>query len=286
MNARFCLAACVLAMLLAADATTRGDDASQNPSKLVVSAAQKDHLNKEPILVTVRVGSQVAGLPAGLDKGPLQFQITPAVKPRKNAKPLPLEDKIESASTRRYDLLEWYEFPAEGTFQIQAVVKDDSAQVTSDAVTITIRNPDKQDAEWGPVDRLHHLPWSNYATEKFCGDTFDAAKQWPNSQLAQHCHYYSGLFSQHKEEYDEAIASFQVVAEKYPDSVLADAANYGIAECLMAQGKLAEAMAHIAKLQQVIRERPGNDSGSTCSALLDRLAGEIRKQQAAGGSGE
>ena len=43
--------------------------------------------------------------------------------------------------------------------------------------------------------------------------------------------------------FNKAIASFKIVAENHPDFVFADAANYGIAECLMAQGKRAEALA-------------------------------------------
>jgi hypothetical protein len=279
MKARLCLTACGLVALLAANETTRGDELSQTQRTLVVSAAQADYLTLEPILVTVRLSGKDATLPAGLDKGPLQFQIMPAVKLRKSAKPLPLEDKVDNAPRRRYDLLEWYEFPAEGTFTIQAVVNDGSAKATSQAVTITIRRPGKQDAEWGPVDRLHHIPWSNYVTDSFCGDTFDVVKRWPESKLAKYCHYYNGLFSQHKKEYDKAIASFQIVTENYPDFVFADAANYGIAECLMAQGKRAEAMGHVAALQKAIRQRSANADGSWCvSALVDRLARQIRRE--------
>jgi hypothetical protein len=264
---------------LAANGTTRGDEPPQGQRTLVLSAAQAEHLSLEPILVAVQLSGKDATLPAGLDKGPLQFQITPTVKLRKSAKPLPLEDKVDGAPRRRYDLLEWYQFPAEGTFKIQAVVNDGSAKVTSQAVTITIRRPGKQDAEWGPVDRLHHIPWSNYVTDSFCGDTFDVVKRWPESKLTKYCHYYNGLFSQHKKEYDKAIASFKIVTEKFPDFVFADAANYGIAECLMAQGKRAEARAHVAALHRAISQRSANAAGSwSVYALVDRLAGQIRRE--------
>jgi TolA-binding protein len=283
MNARLCVTACGLVALLAANGTIRGEEPSQSQRTLVVSAAQAEHLTLEPILVTVHLSGKVATLPAGLDKGPLQFQITPAVKLRKNAKPLPLEGKVDSAPGRRYDLLEWYEFPAEGTFKIQAVVTDGSAKVTSQAVTITIRRPGKQDAEWGPVDRLHHMPWSNYVTDCFCGDTFDVVKRWPESKLAKYCHYYNGLYSQHKKEYDKAIVSFKIVTENYPGFGFADAANYGIAECLMALGKRAEALTHVAALQKAIRQRPENASGTSCvCALVDRLAGQIQREETNG----
>jgi hypothetical protein len=279
MKATLRLTACGLVAVLAVPVTTRGEEASDGKKALVLSAAQADHLTLEPILVTVHLSGKDATLPAGLEKGPLQIQITPAVKLRQGAKPLPLEGKVDSAPRRCYDLLEWYQFPAEGTFKVQAIVGDGSAKVTSPAVTITIRRPGKQDAEWGPVDRLHHMPWSNYVTDCFCGDTFDVVKRWPESKLARHCHYYNGLYSQHKKEYDKALASFRIVTEKYPDFVLADAANYGIAECLMAQGKRAEAMDHVAALQKAIRQQAANVAGSACvSALADRLADQIRKE--------
>jgi hypothetical protein len=278
MKARLVLTACGLVAVLAAQLPTRGDEPAQGQRTLVLSAAQTNHLTLEPILVTVHLSGKDATLPASVEKGPLQFQITPAVKLRPGAKPLPLEDKVENAPSRRYDLLEWYQFPAEGTFKIQAVVNDGSAKVTSPAVTITIRRPGKEDAEWGPVDRLHHMPWSNYVTDSFCGDTFDVVKRWPESKLAKYCHYYNGLFSQHKKEYDKALASFKIVTQTYPNFVFADAANYGIAECLMAQGKRAEAMSHVAALQKAIRERSASAAGSGCvSALVDTLAEQIRR---------
>jgi TolA-binding protein len=100
------------------------------------------------------------------------------------------------------------------------------------------------DAERNPVARLHHLPWSNYVTDKFCGDTFDLVKQWPKSKLARYAHYWSGLHLQHTKEYDKAIASFRTVLADYPDFVLAPDADLGIVECLVAQKRLAEAAQH------------------------------------------
>jgi hypothetical protein len=276
MNAKLWLTACGLAAVLAAQWTTWGGEAPRSQKTLVLAAAQVDHLTLEPILVTVQSS---VNLPAGVDKGPVQFEITPAVKLRKGAKPLPLEDKVASASSRRYDLLEWYEFPAEGTFKIQAVVNDGSGKVVSSAVTIKIRRPGKEDAEWGPVDRLHHMPWSNYVTDCFCGNTFDVVKRWPESKLAKYCHYYNGLYSQHKKEYDKALASFKIVTETYPNFAFGDAANYGVAECLMAQGKQSEAMQHLGVLQKALRQRPVNAAGSAgVSMLVDRLAEQIRKE--------
>ena len=45
----------------------------------------------------------------------------------------------------------------------------------------------------------------------------------------------------------------------------------------------AEAMAHVAALQKAIRQRPENAYGSSCvCALVDRLAGQIRREGADG----
>lgn len=190
---------------------------------LRLTASQKDFLTLEPILVTVESKSL---LPVAPGKS-LTFQITPAVKERKGARPLPLEAKTKGKQTRLYDLLEWYQFPAEGRFTIQAIA---AGKFISAPLMISIRRPDKKDPEWGPVDRLHHIPWSNYITDCFCGDTQDVVKRWPESKFAKYCHYYNGMFYQHKKDYDKAIASFKMVSERYPSFELAEAAKSGIRE--------------------------------------------------------
>src|SRR5262249_61453957 len=108
-------------------------------------------------------------------------------------------------------------------------------------VKFTTRKVAKGARKEQPVARIHHTPWCTYATEKFCGDTFDLVKTWPNSRLAKYCHYWNGRYSQNKNEHDKAIASFRTVIEKYPGFALADDAEYGIVECLVAQKKLQEA---------------------------------------------
>ena len=99
--------------------------------------------------------------------------------------------------------------------------------------------------EWGPVDRIHHTPWSNYVTDAFCGDTFDVVKRWPDSKMAKYCHYYNGLHHQHKKEYDKAIVSLTTVVEKHPDFLLARDADAAIHQCLLALGKRSEAAKHL-----------------------------------------
>ena len=201
---------------------------------LTLAVGQKDFLTLEPILVSIKVQDvSRPGLPIELDgKSDLTLEIKPIVKLRSGAKPLPIEAKTKSARTRIYDLLEWYNFPAEGTFTVRALMQGSA----SAPVTFTIRRPDQKDAEWGPVDRLHHMPWSNYITDAFCGDTFDVAKRWPDSRLTKYCHYWNGLHHQNKKEYDKAVASFELAA-KQRDFMLSSHAKKGIAECLAAQGK-------------------------------------------------
>jgi TolA-binding protein len=100
------------------------------------------------------------------------------------------------------------------------------------------------------VDRIHHIPWSNYITNAFCGDTFDVVKRWPDSRMAKYCHYYNGLHHLHKKEYDKAVASLTTVVKKYPDFVLARDADAAIHECLLAAGKKDEAAKHLGALRK------------------------------------
>ncbi len=217
---------------------------------------QKEHLWLEPILVTLRIDGEGAYLPPGPGKGAagtLRFEIEPPLKPRPNAKPLPLEGPPDgpNAQCRDYDLFEWFAFPENGgTWTIRAIFEQAGTSRSSAAITVTVRKPGQGDAEAGPVARIHHAPWSNYDTNAFCGDTFDLVKSWPDSRLARYCHYWNGRYSQNKKEYDKAIASYRTVVEKYPDFALADDADYGIVECLHAQGKLAEAQKHTAAIRE------------------------------------
>jgi hypothetical protein len=228
---------------------------------LHLTAGQKDFLRLEPVLLTLRLErAQSQGIPPapGVSKvGTLQFELTPAVKARKGAKPLPLEGQAaDHVQVRHFDLLEWFDFPAKGgTWTVRAVFEHQGTKLTSAPITIAIGQPAKGDAESSPVARIHHTPWSNYDTNAFCGDTFDVVKQWPGSRLAKYCHYWNGRFLYSKKEYDKAIASYRIAAEQFPGFVLADDAEYGIVECLYAQKKLSEAQKRNAALQQKLKER-------------------------------
>ena len=92
----------------------------------------------------------------------LSFEIKPTVKARSAAKPLPLEAQSSAKKARLFDLLEWYQFPAEGEFTVTAVITNGETAVKSKPIVVTLRKPDKKDSEAGPVDRIHHVPWSNY----------------------------------------------------------------------------------------------------------------------------
>jgi len=264
---RLCLFVVGLAVLLCAHVLAAADE-SAPPLRL--AAGQKEFLTLEPILVTIQgTSKQVPSLPASPGKL-LRIDVKPALKPRGGAKPLPVEGRVDSASKRTYDLLEWFQFPAEGAFTIQALIQNGDTVVSSDTISITLRRPGKTDPEAGPVDRLHHIPWSNYVTDAFCGDTFDVVKRWPDSKLAKYCHYYNGLHHQHKKEYDKASASFRIVTEKYADFILADAAQFGMAECLHAQKKTEEALPLLAK--QLNNRRL---DGSAVRVLNERLGAQI-----------
>jgi hypothetical protein len=242
--------------------TAAGDDTPAGSQESIqIVAGQKDFVWLEPMLVTVRLRSgQVDRLPA--TAGPsklatLRFEVDPPVKPRAGAKPLPLEaqsadDKVQS---RLFDLFEWLAFPDKGTWKIRVVLEHKGGKLASAPIDVTIRRPAKDDAEHGPVDRIHHVPWTNYDSNAFCGDTFDVVKRWPESRLSRYCHYWNGRHSQTKKEYDKAIASYQMVLNKYPDFALADHAELGIVECLCAQKKLKEAQGLNTALRQKLDAR-------------------------------
>jgi hypothetical protein len=199
-------------------------------------------LRLEPILVTVKIeGDAELGLPAALGGESaaelFNFEIEPALKPRPNAKPLPFEEKTALAAARKVDLLEWYQFPDHGQFTVRAVFMHAGTRYASEPVRLTIRKPEKGDAEFDAVARVHHIPWSNYDTNAFCGDTFDVVKRLPDSKLAKYCHYWNGRYSQNKGELDKAIASYETVLKQYPDFEFADAARRGLEECKAAAGR-------------------------------------------------
>jgi hypothetical protein len=235
MRATLILTACLAATAM----EVGGGEPRDRKGALSLTAPQKELLALEPILVNVAVEGDLPELPAlPAEKNALRFEVKPAVKPRGGAKPLSFEAKRTNARTRLYDLLECFQFPAEGTFTVQAVIVTKDGERRSAPFSFTIHRPDKKDPEWGPVDRLHHIPWSNYVTDAFCGDTFDVVKRWPDSKLAKYCHYWNGLHHQHKKEYDKAIASFQNV-EKYPDFILRPHARAALNECVTAQRQAA-----------------------------------------------
>ena len=227
---------------------SQGADESGRAS-LTLTTEQKEFLTFEPILVKIRLKSPNSHLPiqVGDAKGKiiLRFDIQPPVKTRPGAKPLPLESQRPDAQVRIVDLLEWYQFPGEGKFRVEAMLEQGGEKLNSATTQIELRRPGKDDLEWGPVDRLHHMPWSNYIADAFCGDTFDVVKRWPKSRLTPYCTYYNGLHHLHKKEYDQAIASLQTVVKHYPKFVLTPDAQWAIAECLRAQGKLSEAEAQV-----------------------------------------
>jgi hypothetical protein len=285
---------------------------ADGPNALHLASSQKEFLWLEPILVTVRLDSvQRVGLPAEVGApgkavhasngkakagkpsvsetrrvGALKFDIAPIVKVRSGAKPLPLEGQDPEATVQRrtIDLLEWFDFPDKGgTWTVRAVFEHDGSKVVSEPITVTLAKPAKGAPEFDPMARLHHTPWSNYDTNAFCGDTFDLVQKWPTSRFARYCHYWNGRYSQNKKEYDKAIASYRVVMDKYPDFVLADAAEYGIVECLLAQKKLPEAQKAAVALRQRLNDqaaragiKPGTGQSSV-QQLTQRVSARLQR---------
>jgi hypothetical protein len=204
---------------------------------LRLSSDASEFVWQEPILVRVELpGDTTPALPAVLgdrSSAILRFEINPPIPPRPGAKPLPQEAAAASpgVKVRDYDLVEWFRFPNEaGSWTIRAVYEADGRTLTSAPLSIAVTRPAKGDTEFDATARLHHLPWSNYESNAFCGDTFDVVKKWPDSRLAKYCHYWSGRYLQTHHDYAKAIASFRAAAA-YPGFALADDATRGIAEC-------------------------------------------------------
>src|SRR5262245_66676774 len=104
MRARIGLLACFIGLTLSLAA----DESAGTNATVSLSAPQKDFLSLEPILVRVAADAQVSLPAAPGAKDVLRFEVTPAVKPRPNGKPLPVEAATSKASARIYDLLEWF----------------------------------------------------------------------------------------------------------------------------------------------------------------------------------
>ncbi len=272
-------AAAALALLGAGQLVTSADPPAGAVQGLSLAAGQKDYLTQEPILVTARLrapgGAALPAAPGKGAKGTLRFEVTPALKARPNAKPLPLEAQGADlpATIRTYDLVEWFQFPAEGSWTMQAVFEHDGATLKSAPVALAIARPAKGSKEQNPVGRLHHLPWSNYTANAFCGDCFDLVKQWPDSRLARYAHYWNGVYQQNKKEYDKAIVSYRTAA-KYSGFVLADHAEFGVIECLLAQKNTAEAARQNEALARKLEQRDGRGAASTVQLLSRRLAAQ------------
>jgi hypothetical protein len=274
-----------LSVLASMAGQSSADRPGTDSGGLHATAGQKEFLWLEPILVSVRLQGQAGqGLPAAPGEGKaasLRFEVEPTVKPRPKAKALGLEAQAGGTNVqdRLYDLSEWFLFPDKGgTWKVRAVFEHNGSTLRSEALTVTIRKPGKDDKEQQPVARIHHTPWSNYETNAFCGDTFDLVKRWPDSRLARYCHYWNGRHLQHKKEYAKAVESYQIVVEKYPDFALADHAAYGIVECLVAQKKFAEARTVNAKLRQRLDDRARKAGQKDSRGTVQQLAQEMSER--------
>ncbi len=218
---------CLLAL------TARADTHKQ---LLTLTPAESTYLSKEPILITLRIEGETArNLPVALESASpstaLRFEIEPPVKPRKGANPLPAELAKAISQSRIYDLLEWFEFPESGEFTVQAVYENSGNPITSATIPLTIRAPKNGDANAEAVARIHHVPWSNYATNAYCGDTADVVKRWPESKLARYCMFWNGQYTQQQKDFTKAIAIYEELIAKYPNFILARDAKAEIEEC-------------------------------------------------------
>ena len=276
-----------LAAFAVALATVSLGASPQSDESLVLKLSQDKYLWLEPMIATLLLDSdEIVSLPVAPEKGKLRFTLDPPLKPRANAKPLTVESKGAGvrANLRKVDLFEWYSFPQKGgSWTVTAVLTRDGREIASKPVRLSMAPVAKGNPDFLAMRRLHHPPWSNYEVNKFCGDTFDLAKRWPESRLAKYSHYWSARYSQNNKKYDEAIASYKTVVEKYPDFILVDHAGYGIVECLLAQKKSKEAKQALAKLLHRCKARAEKE-GLCCSTrtTVQALALERSKELAKG----
>jgi hypothetical protein len=228
----------------------------------------------------------LAGLPAAPDQGKagtFSFEIAPTVKPRPKAKALPLEAQVDAnVQERLCDLAEWFQFPDTGTWTVRAVIKTNDATLRSSPITVSIRKPDKSDPERPAMERIHHVPWSNYETNAFCGDTFDVVKRWPNSRFAKYCQYWNARHSQHKKDHAKALESYKAIADKGTDFALADHAAYGVVESLCALERFAEAQKANRELQKRLQKRDGKAAQTAVQQLSQAMAERIDRKLAQG----
>jgi hypothetical protein len=226
-----------IAWLLPGIQTVADSKRDPPPPALQMQAHQTDFIWNEPILVTLVLTDSGATLPPGPQQGgsTLRFEFDPPLSARSGARPLPTEAAAgPSAQRRDFDLLEWFEFPQKGgIWEVTAVLEAGGTSLRSKPMTLTVRKPGETEAEGQAAARLHHIPWSNYDTDKFCGDTFDLVEKWPESRLAKYAHYWNGRYLQNQREYGRALASFRKAAQ-YDGFALKDDAEHGASACLEA----------------------------------------------------
>jgi hypothetical protein len=223
-----------MAWILPGIQTAAADKRDPPAPELRLEAHASDFIWNEPILVTVLLAHGGGSLPAVPQRsGELWFEWNPVLTARPGAKPLPLQALPGLGVHRRvFDLLEWYQVPdAGGTWTVAAVYNHAGTILRSSPIKVTVRKPSATEADAEAAARLHHIPWSNYETDKFCGDTFDLVDKWPESRLAKYAHYWNGRYLQNQKDYEKAAASFRKAAQ-YDGFALKEDAERGLADCL------------------------------------------------------
>lgn len=231
--------------------------------QIELKAAEREHLWLEPVIVTVRADRPIPAAPG--EK--LRFEVEPLLKTRAKPRPLYVEGKAADLAVhvRDFDLFEWYEFPkAGGTWKVRAVLDVDGTALRSEPVELSARPAAKDDAEHAPMSRIHHPPWSNYETDRFCGDTFDLVAKWPESRYAKYARYWSARYLHSQGDHEKALAEYRALLDTHAGFALADDAEYAIAECLLALKKADEA----AKVLGGLRKRSDR---TAARVLAERL---------------
>ncbi len=202
---------------------------------------REDLWQGEPMLVTVSLnGADKDLLPRLATPGSsLSFHFnTEMIKPGILDNPdTAREGEIQVGNVVLYNVLDCYSCSDDfaGSLQLRAELAYEGKVIKSDIVSLQISRPPEGD-EREAFQRLHHFPWANYYTSKYCGDTFDLVARWPESRYVKYCHYYSGCYLQNAGEWSQAIDEFKALL-RFPAFALSPEALYQLGVCYLKLGQ-------------------------------------------------
>ncbi len=231
-----------------------------------ITIDQKEFMQGEPQLLTVKLSEDLVEkktvLPRALFKKTnltLIFAepVEPMQKPEDQAiVAIPKQDFYKGIAA--YLINNYFNTHTPATYTLKAVLKTPEGSIESKAITYTVHAADSS-LEEEAFGRLHHFPWANYVSNKYCGDTFDLVHRWPESRLAKYCDYYSGRFLLEQRDYNGALEKFEnVITQNEPFALTSDT-EVQIAVCLMNIGEKDKAKKQLEKVQSQYKQTPATE---------------------------